>query len=127
MEAVTEITQGDLADIVIEAVGAEETIRQCPHLVKKFGLVVPFGVPRTEVVPFEYERFLRKQLRAIASDRTGDEPGYKSFKLAAQWLGEGRIDVSPLVTHRLPFERLQEAFDMQLHRSDGAIKVILKV
>jgi threonine dehydrogenase-like Zn-dependent dehydrogenase len=125
--AVSEITNGQLADIVIEAVGIERTIRQCPFLVKKFGLVVSFGVPKEDVVPFEYERFLRKQLRAVASDRTGDEPGHISFRLAAELLAQGRIDVSPLITHRMPFERLQTAFDMQMNKQDNAVKVILEV
>lgn len=127
IEAVAEITEGRLADIVIEAVGAEQTIRQAPYIVKKFGTIMAFGVPKEETVTFEYEKFLRKQLRMIASDRTGDEPGYSSFRLAAQWLGEGRIDVSPLITHRLPFEQLQQAFEMQLNRSDGVIKAILEI
>jgi len=127
VDAVSDITHGRLADVVVEAVGVESTIRQCPLLVKKFGLIVCFGIPKTDVIAFEYERFVRKQLRAIATDRTGDEPGFASFRLAADLLAQGRIDLSPLITHRLHFEMLQQAFDMHLNKSHGAIKVILEV
>jgi threonine dehydrogenase-like Zn-dependent dehydrogenase len=95
IEAVEEITRGGLADIAVEAVGIEETTNQRVYLVKKFGLVVPFGVPKQGTFRLHYKRFLRRQLRAIASDRTGDEPGYLSFKLAADYVAQGRIDLSP--------------------------------
>ena len=42
-------------------------------------------------------------------------------------VSQGRLDFSRLVTHRVPFEELDRAYDMFAQRKDGAIKVIISV
>ena len=49
----------------------------------------------------------------------------RDFPLAMQWISEGRIDVSPIITHRYPLAKLQEAFELFRDRTEGAIKVIV--
>jgi threonine dehydrogenase-like Zn-dependent dehydrogenase len=44
--------------------------------------------------------------------------------LAMDMLRQGRIDVSPMITHHLPFTDAQLGFELSLHKKDGAIKVI---
>lgn len=36
------------------------------------------------------------------------------------------IDVSPLVTHSLPFEDIQKGFETAVNRADDVVKVILE-
>jgi len=40
-------------------------------------------------------------------------------------IAEGRLVVSPLITHRLPFARIQKAFTLAETKQDGAVKVLL--
>jgi threonine dehydrogenase-like Zn-dependent dehydrogenase len=47
------------------------------------------------------------------------------FPIAVDMIAQGRIDVTPLITHRFPFHRVQEAFETFAERRDGAIKVLV--
>ena len=40
-------------------------------------------------------------------------------------ISQGRIDVSPLITHTVPFQDIQKAYELFVDRKDGAIKVIV--
>jgi threonine dehydrogenase-like Zn-dependent dehydrogenase len=43
-----------------------------------------------------------------------------------QWIGEGRVDVKPLVTHTFPLSEIQTAFEIFSDRKDGACKVLIR-
>ncbi len=49
----------------------------------------------------------------------------RTFPLAMQWIAEGRVDLSPVLTHRYPLSELQTAFDTFRDRKDGASKVLV--
>jgi threonine dehydrogenase-like Zn-dependent dehydrogenase len=48
-----------------------------------------------------------------------------NFSLARDMIAQGRINVSPLITHVLPFREVQKAYELFVDRKDGAIKVVL--
>jgi threonine dehydrogenase-like Zn-dependent dehydrogenase len=48
------------------------------------------------------------------------------FPIAVDMIAQGRLDVSPLITHRFPFHRAQAAFETFAERRGGAIKVLLE-
>ncbi|MCJ7626669.1 MAG: zinc-binding dehydrogenase, partial [Anaerolineaceae bacterium] len=127
VEAVKELTQGQLADIVIEAVGKEETINLCPDLAHEFGELVLFGGPKSRTITFDFEKFLRKQLQTTSSAHTQQEAGLVSFRLAMDFIGRGRMDVAPLISHRFQFTDLQYAFDLAYSRQNGALKVLVNI
>ena len=41
-------------------------------------------------------------------------------------IGEGRIDVSKIITHRYPLDQIQQAFETFRDRTDGALKVLVE-
>jgi threonine dehydrogenase-like Zn-dependent dehydrogenase len=125
--AVGELTGGRMADVVVEAVGKEETINLCPDLVRVRGELALFGVAKRDVFPFAYEKFMRRQLRTVSSAHTLEEPGLRSFRLAVDLIARGFLDGAPLVTHRLPFSEVRGAFHLAESKQDGAIKVLLNV
>ena len=49
----------------------------------------------------------------------------RDFPLAMQWIGERRINVAPIITHRFPLADIQTAFETFRDRKDGAIKVLV--
>lgn len=125
--AVREMTQGRMADMAIEAVGRQSTIHQCMDLVPRGGTVVFFGVPdkdaaSDEMFPFEFVTFFRKELRLIAS--VGPDP-VADHRLALALIAQGRIDVSPLITHRVPFSDIQRGYEMAATKEDDPIKIII--
>ena len=124
LEVVQELTGGKMADLVFEAVGHQtETISQCMEMVRPQGTLVAFGVPDHEIYrDFSYTAFFRKNLTMIGSVGPEVVPNYT---LARDMIAQGRIDVSPLITHTLPFQEIQRAYELFVGRLDGAIKVIV--
>lgn len=120
--AVEEITKGAMADLVVEVVGHQmDTINTCLRLVKRNGTVLAFGVPDEKIYNIRYSDFFRRNVTFIGSvglDVQNDVP------LAMDMLRQGRIDVSPMITHHLPFTDAQRGFELSLHKKDGAIKII---
>ena len=120
--AVAEITEGRMADLVIEVVGHQtETINQCLHLLKRGGTLLAFGVPDDAVYDFHFAEFFRKNIQFIGSVGP-DAPN--DFPLAMDMIAQGRFDVSPIITHHLPFTEAQRGFEMSLNKKDIAIKIV---
>ncbi|MDY6968764.1 MAG: zinc-binding dehydrogenase [Spirochaetota bacterium] len=122
--AVSEITKGDMADIVIDAYGQEvDVINQCFDLVCHNGQVAFFGICLEESPGLNFNVFFRKELRMIASvgpDITLDYP------YALKMILQNSIDVTPLITHVMPFEEIQKGFEKAVKRDDETIKIVLK-
>jgi len=127
LAAVTALTGGQLADLVVEAAGEPETINLMPTLVRESGLLLSFGIPRgPHTFALNYYELFRKKAHLLSSDGTAAEPGRKSIRMALDLVGRGEIDVSGMVTHRFPFERVGEAYELARSREDRAIKVVVQ-
>ncbi len=122
--AVEEITDGRMADLVFEVIGHQtETINQAMDLVKRDGTVLAFGVPDDPTYPFRFGDLFRKNLRLIGS--VGPD-AQNNFPLAMDMIAQGRIDVSPMITHCLPYTQVQRGFELSLYKKDEAIKIVLE-
>mgnify|MGYP002632630746 CR=1 FL=1 len=123
-EAVRNVLGGQLPIFVIEAVGHQaQAFNDATLLAREFGTILYFGVPPTPTDGINLKAAMLKNLTI----RTSLHPDFENtFPLAMQWLAEGRVDLSPLLTHRFPLSQIQEAFDMFRDRKDGAIKVLVE-
>ena len=121
--AVKEILGGKLPDVVIECVGhADQQFNLCIDLCKHSGRLLCFGVPPQFINGLRWRDLFFKNVTV----HTSVNPDFRrDFPLAMQWIQEGRINVSPIITHRFPLSRLQEAFELFRDRKEGAIKVIV--
>lgn len=121
--ALTELTEGQQADIVIEAVGHNtETINQALRWARPGGTVLAFGVPDVATYPLNYNLFFRKNLRLVASV-TSLEPA-RDHGLAMELIARGQINVRPMISHELPFSAVQQGLEMAYDRRDNALKVV---
>ena len=120
---VKEVTDGRMADLVIEIVGHnQDTVNLCVDLTKRLGTVLAFGVPDDDVYAFNYRKFFSKNVTLMGSvgpDSLNDYP------LAMDMIAQRRIDVSPIITHHLPFTEVQRGFELFIDHRDEAIKVVL--
>ena len=118
------ILNGNLPDIVIECVGhADQQMNLCFDLCKQKGELLCFGVPPQIINGLRWRDLFYKNVTV----HTSVNPNFRrDFPLAMQWIGEGRINVAPIITHRFPLAKLQEAFELFRDRQDGAIKVIVE-
>ncbi len=129
-EEVARITEGELADLVVEAVGEEETLNLVHSLARRNATVICFGVPdkagHEGRVSLRFMDMFRKELRLITS--VGPEP-LKDYTIARDWIVQGRLDARPIVTHVRPFATIQESFEMAFDCPERyqAVKVVLKL
>lgn len=124
VEVVREVTEGRMADLVVEAVGHQiETVNTCPDLLKRCGTLLSFGVPDDEFYSFRFTEVFRKNITLIGSVGLDIQ---NDIALAISLITQGRVDVLPIISHILPFTEAQRAFDLALHKNDGAVKIVLK-
>ncbi len=126
VDAVLQLTDGEGAEVVVDAVGGHETLDQAVRMARAEGHVHVFGLPTGfDPVPFDLGTYFLKRLDVRTIFGAQDEPGLVSFRHALQLISEGEIDMSPYVTHTLPLERVGDAFELAHEPSGGALKVSL--
>jgi threonine dehydrogenase-like Zn-dependent dehydrogenase len=119
IQRVLDLTEGYGCDVYIEATGAGPAVSQGLQMLRKLGTMVEFSVHAGPVAVDWSIIGDQKELNIY-----GAHLGAYSYPLAIQYLMDGRIDGSALVTHVLPLERFQEGIEIA-HRGDESIKVIL--
>jgi L-idonate 5-dehydrogenase len=91
----------------------------CLKAVRPDGVFVQVGMFKNPMVPMPVDLIMAKELTLKTSYRFD-----KEFAWAVQYLSEGRVDVSSLLTHRFPLEDVMEAFQTASDRT-RAMKVQL--
>ncbi len=122
--AVARLTDDRMADVVIEAVGHEnQTLNLCIDLCGQEGSLLSFGVPQDVIDGLRWRELFFKNITV----HTSVNPDFdRDFPLAMRWVSEGRIDLSPLITHRFPLKDIQEAYETFRDKKDEALKVLVE-
>jgi alcohol dehydrogenase len=108
------------ADVVMEAVGLPETFEMCTRMVRPGGRVANIGVHGRPVTLHLEDLWDRNVTISTGLVDTRCTP--KLLKMVAA----GRLPTSQLVTHLLPLERMEEAYDVFAHAAETrALKVVL--
>ena len=105
------------ADVVLEVAGGENTFRlawQCARPNAIVTIVAMYDRPQVLPLPDMYGKNL--------TFKTGGVDGCDCDEIL-RLIAEGRIDTTPLITHRFPLARIEEAYHIFEHRLDGVIKV----
>jgi len=125
-EAVMDHTGGKGVDYLVEAVGKSETQFQAVDLMKVGGKMLYFGLPDTEQpIPIDFYHFFAKALTLSSTYGTQIEPGLVSFRMALDLILKKQIDVSQLVSHKYPIEKIHDAILAAQDTSGPALKVSL--
>jgi threonine dehydrogenase-like Zn-dependent dehydrogenase len=112
--AVMARTGGAGADVVVDAVGSQLGVAL--QVVRRAGRIVLFGLDGSARTDVTQELIARNELRIV-----GAFVGQDVFPSAIRLLEQGRIDLEPLVTHRIDLEDLPAAVEEL--RYGRAIKV----
>lgn len=126
IEAVTELTGGELVDLCIEAVGHDDgqALTTAAHLPQHGGTLLVFGIPHHDAQPFPWWHTVTNETKILT--RRGPECG-AFFQTAIDMIVQGRVELTEMVTPRLPWDRATEAFEMYAHPADheGSLKLTL--
>jgi L-iditol 2-dehydrogenase len=128
LDRVKELTDGTLADVVIDACGVHETNNQTFHCLKVQGTAVIFGMPHGDpVFPFDWGTMYMKlpTILVCNSARSGDVVGV--VQTAVDLIAQGRINPRPMISHNVDFANVGTAYEMFSNRSDGCVKPIIKI
>ncbi len=107
------------ADAVLEVAGTADTFRMAWQLARPNAIVTVVALydrPMTLPLPDMYGKNLIFKTGGVDGCRCDETLGL---------IARGKIDTVPLITHRYPLSRIQEAYDLFEHRRDGVIKVAI--
>lgn len=107
------------ADVVIEVAGTDETFRmawECARPNAIVTIVALYDHPQILPLPDMYGKNL--------TFKTGGVDGCDCAEIL-HLIAEGKIDTTPLITHRFPLDQIEEAYRIFENRLDGVIKVAI--
>ena len=107
------------ADRVIECGGSDESFQlawQCARPNAVVTVVALYNNAQTLPLPDMYGKNL--------TFKTGGVDGCDCDEIL-RLISDGKIDTTPLITHRYPLSEIDSAFDLFEHRRDGVIKVAI--
>ena len=125
--AVRRLTGGFGADVVVYAVGGPggpKAFEQCQDMLAADGLLHILGRYENEPLPL----FTGKGgNRRIVEGNFGylSQTNAWSARRAMDLLGTGAIDTERMTTHRFPFEKAADAFDLLYNQAGSALGVLL--
>lgn len=108
------------ADVVMEVAGAGDTFRlawDCARPNAVVTVVALYDNPQILPLPDMYGKNL--------TFKTGGVDGCDCAEIL-RLIEEGKIDTTPLITHRFPLSRIEEAYRIFENRLDGVIKVAVE-
>jgi L-iditol 2-dehydrogenase len=117
---VRELTAGVGADCVIEAVGRPETLASTTGLVRRGGTIMLIGWSGQKTDPFDLTSVTLDELTVL-----GTLGFCHDFPVALKLMARGQVKVGPIITHRLPLERVEEGIRMLRDRAPGVWKIAI--
>jgi alcohol dehydrogenase len=120
VDKVKEMTDGEGADVAIEAIGALETFSQAVRSVRRKGTVSVVGLfPGPVEFPIHELAFY--------GIRVSMGLGYVGRMARLMGLVESkRVNLRPLVTHSFPLDKVLEAYDLFENHRGECLKVVVK-
>ncbi len=112
--------QPDELDVVFECCGQQEALTQAIGMLKPGGKLMIVGIPQVEEVSFSISQMRHKEItiRNVRRQCHCVQP-------ALDMIDNKALDVAFMVTHRFPFEKTQDAFDLVADYRDGVIKAVI--
>lgn len=107
------------ADVVMEVAGGPDTFQlawKCARPNAIVTVVAMYDKPQMLPLPDMYGKNL--------IFKTGGVDGCDCGEIL-DLIAQGKIDTTPLITHRFPLSRIEEAYDVFENRKDGVIKVAI--
>jgi len=109
-------------DVAFDCASKDNTLNECLHATRNGGRVILTGIPSLERVPVEFHVMRRKELAIFNVRRSNHETG-----AAIDLLAREAARFRPMLTHTLPLDRVQDAFEIVESYRDGVGKMVVEV
>jgi len=133
VERVRAFSDGRGVEIAFECAGGEwmpRTLPQATMMARRGGTVVIVGGfdAGPTAIPLEWQKIQMSEIRLLPSASFAMHEIYHEQGMVLDLIAKGRIDVKPLITHRFPIDRINEAFDVaQRKQETGAVFVAIEI
>ncbi|UCH36077.1 MAG: alcohol dehydrogenase catalytic domain-containing protein [Armatimonadota bacterium] len=117
---VMKLTGGIGADCVIEAVGHPDTLASTVGLIRRGGTIMLIGWSGNETDPFDLTSVTLDELTVL-----GTLGFCRDFPTALKLMSRGKVQVAPIISHRLPLARVEEGIKMLRDRADNVWKIVI--
>lgn len=125
VEAILDRTGGEGVDTAIEALGGEATFAACVRVTRPGGTISNIGYHGQG----DYVKIPRMAWGVGMSDktiRTGLCPGGRvRLERLLRLIRAGRVDPTPMTTHRMGFDEVQRAFELMRSKEENIIKPLI--
>lgn len=118
-QIVNDLTRGKGVDVVFEATGNAQVISNVFTPLRPAGTVVLVGMPITPV-PFDIVAAQCKEANIQTVFRYTNV-----YQKALDLLVSGKIDLTPLISKRVPFDQAIEAFDLAAENREEIVKIVI--
>jgi len=121
-QRIMDITGGNGTDVVLEMSGSEKGLKQGLRLLRKGGRISLFGL-----FPAPVQINLTNQIifKGITMYGINGRIIFDTWERMHNLLKSGRLDISPVITHRLAFDDYEKAFELLMERPKKAVKVVM--
>jgi len=122
VQAIVDLTGGG-ADFSFECIGNVATMRQaleCCHRGWGESIIIGVAGAGQEIATRPFQLVTGRVWRGTAF---GGARGRTDVPRIVDWYMEGKIAIDPLITHKLPLERINEAFDL-MHSGESIRSVV---
>jgi threonine 3-dehydrogenase len=120
--AVATASRGLGADVVLEMSGVPAAVHQALALVRPGGRVQLLGIPSK---PFEIDLATEVIFKGTTIYGVVGRRMYDTWLQMTQFLRSGSFDPTPVITHRMPMEKFDEA--MRLIQAGDAGKIVFEI
>ena len=121
-QKIMDITAGNGTDVVLEMSGSEKGLKQGLRLLRKGGRISLFGL-----FPAPVQINLTNQIifKGITMYGINGRIIFDTWERMHNLLKSGRLDISPVITHRLAFDDFEKGFELLMERPKKAVKVVM--
>ena len=134
---IQEITNGDLGNITVDAVGHSGVVMQALRATASHGQIIILGTPRVSVPGDLTDLLSETHLRWITirgalewcvpmypdiGNRTSQ---WSKQQTIFDWMARGQLQIEPLISHRLKPEQIKQAYDGLLNEPNVYTGVVL--
>jgi threonine dehydrogenase-like Zn-dependent dehydrogenase len=125
IDKVRELTGGHFCDVTVEAVGKQWPIDLSGEITRERGRLVIAGYHQDGLRQVNMQLWNWRGFDIVSAHERDPAVYLRGMQVAVDLVNSGKLDPTPLYTHRFSLEQLGEALDATANRPDGFLKALI--